>query len=100
MVVANILLFLMERNLLHMSVKRNKVKKLTGEALTNMTTPSKTPSRTAAPQYPVKTAGSEAAASTRKEANKWSEETRAKLFEQGMQVISGGSGPASAKGRS
>ncbi len=99
-VLAIILLFLVEINLLHMSVKRNKVKKLTGEALTNMTTPSKTPSPTAAPKYPDKTVGSDAASSIRKDANKWSEETRAKLFEQGMQIIYGGSGPASAKVRS
>jgi hypothetical protein len=50
--------------------------------------------------YPDKTTGSEAAASVRKNANDWSEETRAKLFEKGMQIIYGGSGSPSAKVRS
>jgi hypothetical protein len=49
--------------------------------------------------YPDKTTGSEAAASVRKQANNWSEEKRAKLYEQGMQIIYGGPGPASAKVR-
>ena len=50
--------------------------------------------------YPDKTTGSEAAASVRKQANNWSDDKRAKLFEQGMQIIYGGSGPATAKVRS
>jgi hypothetical protein len=54
----------------------------------------------AIPSYPDKTTGSKAAASVRKQANNWSEEKRAKLFEQGMQIIYGGPGPASAKIRS
>jgi hypothetical protein len=49
--------------------------------------------------YPDKTTGSEAAPSVRKQANDWSEQTRAKLFEQGMQIIYGGSGSAPAKVR-
>jgi len=65
-----------------------------------MTTPSKKPVSPSAPQYPEKTTGSEAAASVRKQANGWSEEQRAKLFEQGMQMIYGGSGPTTAKVRS
>ena len=44
--------------------------------------------------------GSEAAASVRKQANKWSGEPRAKLFEQGMQIIYRGPGPAATKIRS
>jgi len=52
------------------------------------------------PSYPGKTTGSEAASSVRKQANKWSGETRAKLFEQGMQIIYGGPGPAATKIRS
>jgi hypothetical protein len=47
--------------------------------------------------YPDKTTGSEVAASVRKEANNWSEQTRAELYERGMQIIYGGSGNASAK---
>jgi len=50
--------------------------------------------------YPDKTTGSKVAASVRKEANNWSEQTRAKLFEQGMQIIYGGSDNSSAKVRS
>ena len=65
-----------------------------------MTKPKKHPQRSRVPLYPDKTTGSEAAASVRKQANNWSEETRAKLFEQGMQIIYGGPGPASAKIRS
>jgi hypothetical protein len=65
-----------------------------------MTTPSKNSSSTPATTYPDKTVGSEAAASIRKEANNWSEQTRAKLFEQGMQIIYGGSGSTTAKVRS
>jgi hypothetical protein len=95
-----ILLLSVGTKVLHMPTKRNKVKKLTGEALTNMTTPSKTQSPTAPHPYPHKTVGSDAAATIRKEANKWSEDTRAKLFEQGMQIIYGGTGPGSAKVRS
>jgi hypothetical protein len=40
--------------------------------------------------YPDKTTGSEAASKVRSEANKWSEEKRAALFDQGMQIIYGG----------
>ena len=42
--------------------------------------------------YPDKTNGSEIAAKTRKDANRWSESKRAELFEKGMQIIYGGSG--------
>ena len=65
-----------------------------------MTTPNKIPLSPSAPKYPQKTIGSEAAASVRKQANGWSEEQRAKLFEQGMQMIYGGTGPTTAKVRS
>jgi hypothetical protein len=65
-----------------------------------MTTPSKILPSTSDKTYPSKTTGSEAAAAIRKEANKWDEKTRAELFEQGMQIIYGGSGPTSAKVRS
>ena len=64
-----------------------------------MTKPKKHPQRSRV-LYPDKTTGSEAAASVRKQANNWSEETRAKLFEQGMQIIYGGPGPAATKIRS
>jgi hypothetical protein len=64
-----------------------------------MNKPNKIPQAPTAPSYPDKTTGSEAASSVRKQANNWSEETRAKLFEQGMQIIYGGPGP-SAKVRS
>ena len=40
--------------------------------------------------YPDRTTGSEVAAKTRSEANKWSEEKRAALFDRGMQIIYGG----------
>jgi hypothetical protein len=65
-----------------------------------MTKPKQKPRSSAADLYPKKTTGSEAAASVRKQANHWSEEQRVKLFEQGMQIIYGGPGPASAKIRS
>ena len=44
-------------------------------------------------QYPDNTNGSEIAAKTRKEGNRWSESKRAELFEKGMQIIYGGNGP-------
>lgn len=50
--------------------------------------------------YPEVTTGSQAAESNRRDANKWSEETRENLFQQGMQIIYGGTGPKSAKFRS
>ena len=50
--------------------------------------------------YPAETTGSKTAAAVRKHANKWNEETRARLFEQGMQIIYGGSGSATSKVRS
>jgi hypothetical protein len=50
--------------------------------------------------YPDKTTGSEAAARVRTEANQWSAETRARLFEQGMQMIYGGQRPSTTKVRS
>ena len=66
-----------------------------------MNKPNKTQQQPAsAPAYPKKTTGSEAAASVRKQANGWSEQKRAELFEQGMQMIYGGSGPTAAKVRS
>jgi hypothetical protein len=65
-----------------------------------MTKPNKNKPSLRTPAYPDKTTGSEAAASIRKQGNTWTEETRAKLFEQGMQIIYGGPGPASAKIRS
>ena len=65
-----------------------------------MTKPKRNPQPSKVPSYPGKTTGSEAAASVRKQANNWSEETRAKLFEQGMQIIYGGTGPAATKTRS
>ena len=43
--------------------------------------------------YPDKTTGSETAAIVRKEANRWAEHKRGELFERGMQIIYGGSGP-------
>jgi hypothetical protein len=52
-----------------------------------------------APKYPEKTTGSEAAASVRKQANNWSEQKRAELLEQGMRMIYGGNGSATAKVR-
>jgi len=65
-----------------------------------MTTPTKNPRPSKVASYPDKTTGSEAAAVVRKLGNNWSEKTRAKLFEEGMQIIYGGPGPASAKIRS
>lgn len=65
-----------------------------------MTKPNRKRQHSTVPSYPDKTTGSEAAASVRKQANNWSEETRAKLFEQGMQIIYGGPGPAATKIRS
>jgi hypothetical protein len=65
-----------------------------------MTKPKQNPQPSNVSSYPDKTTGSEAAASVRKQANNWSEETRAKLFEQGMQIIYGGPGPAATKIRS
>ena len=65
-----------------------------------MSKPKQKPQHSTVPTYPDKTTGSEAAASVRKQANKWSGETRAKLFEQGMQIIYGGPGPAATKIRS
>ena len=65
-----------------------------------MTKPIRNPQPSKVPSYPDKTTGSEAAASVRKQADNWSEETRAKLFEQGMQIIYGGAGPAATKTRS
>ncbi|MFM2294514.1 MAG: hypothetical protein RLZZ350_927 [Verrucomicrobiota bacterium] len=64
-----------------------------------MTKPNQSSKPASAPAYPDKTTGSEAAAAVRKQANNWSEEKRAKLFEQGMQIIYGGTGPATAKVR-
>jgi hypothetical protein len=58
------------------------------------------PNAPGVPTYPNKTTGSEAAAAVRKEANDWSEQTRAKLFEDGMRIIYGGSCPSTAKVRS
>jgi hypothetical protein len=52
------------------------------------------------PAYPKKTIGSEAAASIRKQANGWTEQKRAELFEQGMRMIYGGTGSATFKVRS
>ena len=52
------------------------------------------------PAYPEKTTGSVVAADFRKQANEWSEAERARLFEQGMQIIYGGSGTPAAKVRS
>ncbi len=65
-----------------------------------MSKPNKTPQQPTAPAYPKKTTGSETAASTRKQANGWSEAKRAELFEQGMRMIYGGTGPATSKVRS
>lgn len=65
-----------------------------------MSKPNKTQQQPAVPAYPKKTTGSEAAASIRKQANAWSEEKRAELFEQGMRMIYGGTGPATSKVRS
>jgi hypothetical protein len=65
-----------------------------------MTKPNTNQPQSASSSYPNKTTGSEAAASVRKQANDWSEQQRAKLFEQGMQIIYGGSGSSSAKVRS
>ena len=65
-----------------------------------MNKPNKSPQRPpSAPAYPKKTTGSEAAASIRKQANGWSEQKRAEMFEQGMRMIYGGTGPATAKVR-
>jgi hypothetical protein len=77
----------------------DRLKHINGHHAAVMTKPNKTPQTSPAPSYPDKTTGSDAAASVRKQANNWSEETRAKLFEQGMQIIYGGPGP-SAKIRS
>jgi hypothetical protein len=52
------------------------------------------------PAYPKKTTGSEAAASVRKQANGWSEQKRGEMFDQGMRMIYGGTGPTTAKIRS
>jgi len=54
----------------------------------------------AAAAYPDKTTGSEVAAAVRKQANDLTEAQRAELFNQGMQIIYGGSGTAAAKVRS
>jgi hypothetical protein len=43
-------------------------------------------------KYPDATTGSKVAEKNRKEANRWNESKRAELFEQGMQIIYGGSG--------
>jgi len=40
--------------------------------------------------YPDKTTGGEAAAGVRKAANRWSEQQRSELFDQGMRIIYGG----------
>jgi hypothetical protein len=58
-----------------------------------MTKPNQNQQPAGAPSYPDKTTGSEAASSVRKQANKWSGEKRAELFEQGMQIIYGGPSP-------
>jgi len=42
--------------------------------------------------YPDKTTGTEIAAKVRKNGNRWSESKRAQLFENGMQIIYGGTG--------
>jgi hypothetical protein len=86
--------------LLRMPTKTNKLKHPTGLKPIVMTTPNKNPVSPSAPKYPQKTTGSEAAASVRKQANGWSEQKRAELFEQGMRMIYGGSGSATAKVRS
>jgi hypothetical protein len=65
-----------------------------------MTKPNQNSRPSDSAHYPDKTTGSEAVATVRKNANDWSEETRAKLFEKGMQIIYGGSGSTSAKVRS
>lgn len=65
-----------------------------------MSKPNKSQQKSSVPAYPDKTTGSEAAASVRKQANGWSEEKRAELFEQGMRMIYGGTGPATSKVRS
>ena len=81
-------------------LKRHRyIKHINGRKSAVMTKPQNQKSTGVTP-YPNKTTGSEAAASVRKKANNWSEETRAKLFEQGMQIIYGGTGSASAKVRS
>jgi len=43
--------------------------------------------------YPDKTTGSETAAKARKGANRWTDSKRSQLFETGMQIIYGGTGP-------
>ena len=65
-----------------------------------MTTPSKNTVPSSGSAYPNKTTGSEAAASVRKQANGWSEQKRAELLEQGIRMIYGDTGPATAKIRS
>ena len=52
-----------------------------------------TPNATGVPIYPDKTTGSEIAATGRKAANRWGDEKRSELFERGMQIIYGGTGP-------
>jgi len=64
-----------------------------------MTKPNKKAKLAGAPAYPDKTVGSETLTFVRKQADDWSEETRAQLFEQGMQIIYGGTASASAKVR-
>ena len=87
-------------NLLRMPTKPNKLPHPTGRKPIVMTTPSKKTVSPSAPEYPEKTTGSDAAASIRKPANDWSEQKRAELFEQGLRMIYGGSGPTTAKVRS
>lgn len=77
--------------MLQMKRRTNNVDRETGKNR-NMSAQSK-PSMSGNPRtYPEKTKGSEAASNVRKLGNSWSERKREELFEQGMQIIYGGSG--------
>ena len=92
------MLILIAINLLHMTIKRHKFKKSTGGNPIAMKNPlNKIVAAGASESYPKSTNGSKLAAEVRKKANGWSDEKRSALFNQGMQIIYGGSGNCSTK---
>jgi hypothetical protein len=73
-----------------MREKSNKVYSQSSKLATMSDTKKPITHATGVAAYPDKTTGSEVASKVRKEANKWSEEKRAALFDQGMRIIYGG----------
>ena len=73
-----------------MSAKSNKLPRSSAGKLLTMNQPKTNPQSPSVSAYPDKTTGSETASTVRKAANRWSEQNRSDLFEQGMRIIYGG----------